>query len=856
MPTTVNGVGTHYYGKQDESSRRGTCQHCGTEGQLQSYTTRLWFVIVFIPVIPLKRVRLLDYCPRCQRHWVANPEQFEMSRQLAVSGAMEKYRDQPSVEAALVVHAQLLSFHMHPDADKFRESVLEQYADSAELRAGLAAHLDQTGRWTEATPLYEKAFELKPDLPEVRNSLAWRRVNENKLDEAYELLDFLRQPGAGLTFNLGPLETLALSYQKLSRHERVIEICEHLLREVPAAGEKHEFRKLVTKSERALHRSTSLLPEKSFSIRGLFDSKSGTHAPWVRWAAFGAVAAFLFALGMAGLNEYRRTHRTLHVVNAFAQPVSVSIDGGPAISVAQRTPIPISEGKHRINLTGPVTKQAEIALQSGYWSRWTNSPIWVFNVEKVSAVFVSTLHYAAVPQPTENVWLEGDPNLSFVPHVDYVFEEPPQTMRVEGKNKTVTKIHVGVMPTPPATVSLGLLSAPDQSVALTFAEGHLERNPKDASLLNVYATRPQGDANERRVFEFLKAGLWRKPISVPWHRAYQHQKSVIENEAALAAEYDTHLQQDPNDDALLYLRGRVGTTRADQLKHFQLANEKGPQSGWPAMALAYDAANRGQWQEAKQWCDKAVNVLRADPSFRNLWHIVRMANGEAGAMEAEYRQQMAGQDYLEMLAAVSHLADVLAAQQKHDEARQTIRQWFAKMAGPNTPAEALSPFDLMLDYVCGNVDGFRQNRDKLSSQSPSQLQLQFLLAIGDPDSAVKIEGLDKLTNEWPALLGISLSYSLAGNSTEAEAWLTRACDKMREANGELKRGAALLQRERAPTDDELDEIVLRVTETPLFLAALAQRFPDRKAKLNQRAELLNISRQPPYLLVKQAVEQP
>ena len=214
------------------------------------------------------------------------------------------------------------------------------------------------------------------------------------------------------------------------------------------------------------------------------------------------------------------------------------------------------------------------------------------------------------------------------------------------------------------------------------------------------------------------------------------------------------------------------------------------------------------------------------------------------------------QDYLEMLSGIIYLADALAFQQKSDEARQATRQWLTKAAGPNSSPETLSTFDLMLDYVCGNVEGFLQNKGKLPPKNQMQFQFHFLLATGDPDSAVKIEGLDKLADEWPELLAISLSYSLAGNPTEADAWLTRACDKMREANGELKRGAALLQRDRAPTTNELDEIVLRITDTPLFLAALAQRFPDRKAKLNQRAEQLNISRQPPYLLVKQAVEQP
>lgn len=854
MPTTVNGVGTHYYGKRDENSRQGVCRHCGTEGRLQSYTTRLWFVIVFIPVIPLKRVRVLDYCWRCHRHWVADPEQYEMSRQLAVSGAMEKYREEPSVDAALALHAQLLSFHMHTEADTFRLTALDQFAESAELRAGFASHLDQTGRWQEATPLYDQALERKPELPDVRNSMAWRRLNDNKLDEAYELLDFLRQSGAGQTFNLGPLETLALAYQKQGNHERVLELCEHLLREMPSAGEKHEFRKLVTKSERGLNRSTSLLPEKSFSVRGLFDSKSGVHAPWVRWGAFGAVAAVLFIAGMIGLSEYRRTHRTLHVVNAFAQPVSVSINGGPVIAVTQRTPIPISEGTHRISLTGPVTKETEIVLRSGFWSRWTYSPIWVYNIEKLAAVHETTLHYAAAPPPPEGHWLD-DSELSYVPHVDYVFEQPPQSLKVEGRNKTVTKIHVGLELATPATTIFSVIKDPDQSVALTFAEGHLERNPNDAALLNVYAGRDYNEANERRVTEFLRAGLWRKPISVQWHRAYQHQKSVRTNEAALAAEYDEHLRQTPDDAALLYLRGRIGPTRADQLRHIRLANEADPRLGWPAMALAYDAANRGEWRDAKVWCDKCVNTLRSDPSFRNLWHIVQMANDQAQPLEAEYRKQMESQEFLDVFTAMFYLADVLAAQQKHDEARQSVRQLLVKMSGPNAPAEALTQFDLMLDYFCGNVEGFRQKQGQPAFAKQAEHQFHFLLAVGAPNDAEQLAGFASLKDEWPMSLSLSLSYSLAGDQAKADKWLTRACEKLREGDSDQKLCADLLQRDHAPTNAELDEIVLRITETPMFLTALAQRFSDRKSELNRRAERLNISRQHPYLLVKRAIEQ-
>ncbi len=856
MPTTVNGVGTFYYGKKDPATRPGTCQHCGTVGNLESYTTRLWFVIIFIPIIPLKRVRILDSCPCCSRHWVANPEQYEMSRQLAVSGALEKHRAQPTVETAMVTHAQYLSFHMHKEADAFREGALMQFPDNADLLAGFASHLDQTGRWQEGTPLYEQSLVLKPEAPEVRHSLAWRRTNEGKLDEAYELLDYLRQPGSGQSFNLEPLNLLAQAYQKQGNHEKALELCAVFLREAPAIGEQRVFRKLVAKSEKALSLQSSLLPTREFSVRGLFDSKSGTHAPWVRWAVFGSIATVLFAIGMLGLNEYNRTHRTLYVLNEFAQPVQVSVDGGPAVPVNLRTKISISEGQHQLAISGPVTKQIAVDLRSPYFSRWLSSPIWVVDVENMSSLFENKIRYSAVPQPSESRWLEEEVN--FVPHVDYPFEEPPATLKVEGQNTVVTKVHVGVMPLQPTSIVLGRLMQPDQSAALTFAEGHLDRNPHDSSLLSVYAHRVKGEANELRVAEFLKSKLWRQPISVAWHRTYQSLKSVGAKHAELLNEYDAQLGQDPNNAALLYLRGRISPTRAEQVKFFRQSFEKSDaQQGWPAMGLAIDAANRGEWAEAKAWCDKAVPTLRADQTFRTFWHTVQMANGDTTELEGMYRQALAETDLAENMAAIFRLTDALAAKGKPDEVRREYLTWWNRVGGGRPSPHGRTQFELMIDYVCGDTDAFLKKQPTLEPTELAIYQFQFLVATGQPEVAAKLPDLTELMDDWTEPLALSVSFVLKGNQADADTWRAKACEELRsDGDSDAVRAAALLERDTAPTDAELDEIVMRSTDTPILLAALAQRFPDRQAELNQRAAKLNVSRQPPYLLVKQAVNPP
>ena len=101
MPTTVNGIGTHYYGKKNRSVRTAACRSCGRVGNLESYDTRLWFVIVFIPIIPLGRKRVIDTCPSAGGTSWPNADAYEQARQLQVSGAIDQFRREPSPEAAL-----------------------------------------------------------------------------------------------------------------------------------------------------------------------------------------------------------------------------------------------------------------------------------------------------------------------------------------------------------------------------------------------------------------------------------------------------------------------------------------------------------------------------------------------------------------------------------------------------------------------------------------------------------------------------------------------------------------------------------------------------------------------------------
>ena len=81
MPLTINGIGTMYYGKRNARSHAGTCESCRKQAQLTDYETTLFFVVLYLPLIPLGRKQLLDSCPACGSHRALPAEAWQSIKQ-------------------------------------------------------------------------------------------------------------------------------------------------------------------------------------------------------------------------------------------------------------------------------------------------------------------------------------------------------------------------------------------------------------------------------------------------------------------------------------------------------------------------------------------------------------------------------------------------------------------------------------------------------------------------------------------------------------------------------------------------------------------------------------------------------
>lgn len=565
MPTTYNGIGTHYYGRKNEEARQGTCQQCGHNVRLTSYDTRLWFVIVFIPVIPLGRKRIIDQCPACTRHFVMDLHKWETTKQLEISGALDKFRSNPTPEAAIEAHQMLVNFHQLAEAAEFRQMMRGKFPDNAKVHAYLGAVLGHLGQLDESATCFAKALELRPDLPEARIGVAEAHIRARRLEEARRLLDFLEKPGAGQLYSLGPLESLALAFQQDGRHEEALQLFAKLLEALPTLADHTGFRKNVEKSEKALKRQASVLPVRKFSWKRWFGSDptapraAGIQVTWRTWTWVGGIAAIVLLIAVVR-NEYVRRHRTVHVVNVLPQPATVEVRGAGRVQVRNGTAeLVLPEGRHHAVISGALREELDFELRTGFFDRWFDDPVWVLNVGGAAVLMLTRATYSQNPQPPTYSFHFGQ-TFEFFLDVSHPFIPLPESLQMkshESRTLTQLEVHRGK-----AVEVFRYFEQQGQWFdAWRLAETQLRLQPDDVEMLHAYMLATASQRQTDRAEKFLQTGLTNRPVQMEWHRAYQNLKQDRVREARLAADYDAMLRIEPDNSALLYLRGRVSATR-------------------------------------------------------------------------------------------------------------------------------------------------------------------------------------------------------------------------------------------------------------------------------------------------------
>ncbi len=227
MPGTINGIGTHYYGKKNIERLRAACEHCGRFGELLSYDARLWVVVLFIPIIPLGKKRIVDYCPHCTRHYPMALREWDHMKQESIAEGMSAMRANPDdPEAAMELHASLARFEKLNEALDLARIMETRFNDNAKVQLHLGSWYESQGKDEAADVRFLRALEIDPENPVARRAVAISCIENGELARARELLSCMEKPGPHQ--DPSPLFLLAAGYQNQGQHENALAVFQGL----------------------------------------------------------------------------------------------------------------------------------------------------------------------------------------------------------------------------------------------------------------------------------------------------------------------------------------------------------------------------------------------------------------------------------------------------------------------------------------------------------------------------------------------------------------------------------------------------------------------------------------------------
>ncbi|MDB6064613.1 MAG: cellulose synthase subunit BcsC [Pedosphaera sp.] len=858
MPITYNGIGTHYYGKRNVQSRPGVCPHCRRSVTLLSYDTRLWFVIFLIPIIPLGRKRIIDSCPACRRHYVAELQKWETARQLEISGALDKYRTNPTPETAIEAHRQLVIFHQLNEAEVFQKEMCEKFPDNARIQIYLALTMSQLGKAREAEPFFKRAFELRPDLPEARAGVAQIYIREKRLDDARALLDFMDKPGAAQLYSLAPLERLAIAYQEAGRHLQALPLFGRLLDEIPTLAQNRTFRKVVQRSESGDR--PSILPKAKFNLFKFLQqadaSLAGNGQRAVSNRTLLITVGCALVLAIAGLmisNEYVRRHRTLYVVNSPTQHLKLEISGiGPMQIATALTEVSLPEGHYVAKISGAIQEEVQFDIRASFFERWWNKPAWILNPGGRTLLTYERAVYSRNPQPVSYHYVFGQ-TFQSIGDVTHPFMTLPDSVTLSSGSTEKILTALQIFRAKAINAYDGLVESHRQSEALDLAEWHLRMNRSDKEMLHAYMSGAAKTNDIPRIHDFLRSGLTNRHTPIEWHRAYQEVSSFGSDQSQqIFEEYAQLLKADPTNSDLMYLCGRVCEDRAQSHDFFARAQQAAPANPYPIYAIAYDHAVRGSWQEAKPSLDRVVELLPEDRDFHQLWRITCMALGQYEQAEKEFRDLIRKEptDW----QSVESLCNILAAQGKRAEADTAIADLLraVRARSPGDVNEIRTEVQTHLLYAVGDFAELEKTARREKSPSSKFALFEALVEQNRLDEATKIYGVKDVQNP-EILLAVSLAWRLNDKLTEAEQWKAAFLQSLREQGGRNARLAARLTEKTDPTPADLEESVLSVPFRATLLTEVAMTHPKLRDALTKTARQINVDRAFPYYLVQRAI---
>ncbi len=261
MPTTINGIGTQYYGKRNPRIYQGRCDACGASCQMTDYETGYYFVVLFLPLIPLGKKQILGDCSRCRRHRVMPLQQWNQLREEAIDAGMDKLAAAPDEpERAIELIGTMTLFNRLDDAIELASATLQSHADNVDVQLGIGGWYETQNLRAESETCFARAIELDPQRPACVRIAGIDLLERGKPKLAAERIAAIRPPSP----DYDPLLFLMLAsaFASAGNHDEALKEYTQVFLKAPELAMDKAVRKSVKQCEKTLGRSETILPKK------------------------------------------------------------------------------------------------------------------------------------------------------------------------------------------------------------------------------------------------------------------------------------------------------------------------------------------------------------------------------------------------------------------------------------------------------------------------------------------------------------------------------------------------------------------------------------------------------------------
>lgn len=849
MPGTINGIGTTYYNKKNVEKYEGICEKCGKRGVLKSYEARLWFVFFFIPIIPLAKKMILDYCGKCTNHRVIPLDEWNRIKTDTISEDQAQVQADPdNPEAALKMYSNLRTFGKHEESDQLASELEKKFHDHPGIQLYLGECYEQDGMVEEADKCFERALKAAPDNTAARRAVAIACIEKNDLARASELLSFMRYNDSQT--DPWVLFSLATAYQKNNRHTEALTYFETIARVFPdIARTNKDFRKAVQESEKEVGQTQTILPKRQFA-----SSKKLKRAALVVMAL---TALFFIA------TWYLSTHQPLHVINQLPAGATITIPGQDPfiISPGERKLLKVPEGIYDVNIQVEKNPSDVVAvdISNKWYERFFINKVFILNVGKGAVILWEETTYSENPQPNDPYKFHMYVGESFITtkKANFTFEPFPETISLDnGKPELRSRVDVfAVMPSIMPSLLLKE-NIPVQKI-LTYIEAHLAITHEDENLLSNYLLLSHINKETTRARVFLEKNLHQRPVWVEWHRFYQTICQLNNQAGKLIDRYDDMIQKEPDNSALLYLRGRIEPNLQKAIELYDRAIDKDKNNSYPYFARAFYLAGKGELTAARQLCATASRLNPNSSRMNQVFYQLRFALKEYDALEKESISVLSMNpiDWGQLL----RLLEIRVAKGDNAGAAKALQD-FQRALSKETPQD---PYQLNLKskmkfaYLKGDFNAIVKDAAALQDESLRRENLKIAyLNLGKMEEAEKLPGIKEFSDGYTCLI-YWWGWLQKGNNSKASQWLQLAAEKFQASDLEEKTVGELLKEKKPAKNlvNRLEDLSIDINYKRILYATFARIYPSLRRQLLPLAEKLNFFPEFPFHFLADAIKQ-